>query len=111
MGNFTAGLRRKENVGFYICRLLENAFPKARKIIYSKFLLTFRLLLVESSVIIIFYVIFLMRYAGTIINYFEKKNFSIKRKQGVNYCFRPLILSVFTTVGSRLKSEQKEKEK
>lgn len=38
LGNFTAGLRRKENVGFYTCRLLENAFPKARKVIYSKFL-------------------------------------------------------------------------
>ena len=35
----------------------------------------------------------------------------LKRKQGVNNCFKPLILSVFTTVASRLKSEQKEKEK
>ena len=33
------------------------------------------------------------------------------RKQGINNCFEPLILSVFTTVASRLKSEQKEKEK
>ena len=31
-------------------------------------------LLVENSVIVIFYVIFLMRYA-VIINYFEKKKF------------------------------------
>ena len=41
----------------------------------------------------------------------EKKFFPVKRKQGVNNCFKPLILSVFTTVASRLKSEQKEKEK
>ena len=69
-----------------------------------------RPLLVESSVIVIFYAIFLMRYA-VIINYFGKKNFPIKRKEGVNNCFKPLISSVFTTVASRLKSEQKEKEK
>ena len=37
--------------------------------------------------------------------------FLIKRKQGVNNCFKLLISSVFTTVASRLKSEQKEKEK
>ena len=37
--------------------------------------------------------------------------FPIKRKHGVNNCFKPLVLSVFTTVVSRLKSEQKEKEK
>ena len=37
--------------------------------------------------------------------------FSIKRKQRVDNCFKPPILSVFTTVASRLKSEQKEKEK
>ena len=37
--------------------------------------------------------------------------FPIKRKQGVNNCFKPLILSVFTTVASRLISEQKGKEK
>ena len=67
-----------------------------------------RLLLVESLIIVIFYVIFLMCYA--VINYyFGKKFFSIKRKQEVNNCFKPLILSVFTTVASRLKSEQKEK--
>ena len=34
----------------------------------------------------------------------------MKRKQGENNCFKSLILSVFTTVASRLKSEQKEKE-
>ena len=44
-----------------------------------------KLLLVESSVIAIFYVIFLIRYA-VIINYFGKFFFPIKRKQGVNYC-------------------------
>ena len=55
--------------------------------------------------------IFLMCYA-VIINYFgEKSCFPIKRKQGVNNCFKPLILCVFTTVASRLKSKQKEKEK
>ena len=70
-------------------------------------------LLVESSVIVIFYMIFLMRYA-LIVNYklFSKKNFfPIKRKQGVNNYFEPLISSVFNTVASRLKSEQKEKQK
>ena len=51
-----------------------------------------------------------MNYA-VIMNYFGKKNFPIKRKQGVNNCFKPLTLSVFTTVASRLKVEQKEKEK
>ena len=35
--------------------------------------------------------------------------FPIKRKQGVNNCFDPLISSVFTTAASRLKLEQKEK--
>ena len=51
-------------------------------------------LLVENSVIVIFYVIFLMRYA-VIINYFEKKKFfPIKTNQGVNNCFKPLISSV-----------------
>ena len=48
---------------------------------------------------------FLMCYAVIIILEFF---FSIKRKQGVNNCFKPLISSVFTTVASRLKSEQKE---
>ena len=46
-----------------------------------------------------------------IINYFGKKKFPIKRKQWENNCFKPLISSVFTTAASRLKSEQKEKEK
>ena len=47
---------------------------------------------------------FLMCYAVIIILDF----FFIKRKQGVNNCLKPLISSVFTTVASRLKSEQKE---
>ena len=64
---------------------------------------------VESSVIVIFYVIFLMRSAVIII--LEKHFFPISRKQGVNNCFKPLIMSVFTTAAFRLKSEQKEKEK
>ena len=33
----------------------------------------------------------------------------MKRKQGINNCFKALILSVFSTVAYRLKSEQKEK--
>ena len=49
-----------------------------------------------------------MCYA-VIVNYFGKKNFPIKRKQWVHNCFKPLISSVFTSVVSRLKSEQKEK--
>ena len=49
-----------------------------------------------------------MPYAVIII--LEKK-IPMKRKQGVNNCFKPLIWSVFTTVASRLKSEQKEKER
>ena len=66
-------------------------------------------MLVESSVIVIFYMIFLMCYA-VIINYFGKIIFfRIKIEQGVNNCFKPLILSAFTTVASRLKSEQKGK--
>ena len=44
-----------------------------------------------------------------IINYSRKNVFSIKRKQGINNCFKPLILSAFTAVASRLKSEQKGK--
>ena len=52
-----------------------------------------------------------MRYAVIINYYFGKKNFSNKEKTGGTKCFKPLILSVFTTVASRLKSEQKEKEK
>ena len=66
-------------------------------------------LLVESSVIVVFYVIFLMPDA-VIINYFEKKFFQW-RENGTNNCFKPLISSVFTTVATRLKSEQKETEK
>ena len=66
-----------------------------------------RLLLVESLVII-FYVIFLMGHAVSII--LEKK-IAIKRKQGVNNCFKPVISAVFATVAFRLKSEQKEKKK
>ena len=62
-------------------------------------------LLLESSVTVIFNVILLMRYA-VIINFFPSK-----RKHGVNNCFKPLISSVFITVASKLKSEQKEKEK
>ena len=54
--------------------------------------------------------IFLMHYAVIII-ILEKNFFPIKRKQGVNNCFKPLISPAFTTVVSRLKSEQKEKEK
>ena len=52
-----------------------------------------------------------MRYAVIILIILEKNIFPIKRKQGVNNCFKPLISSVFTTAASRLKSEQNEKEK
>ena len=62
--------------------------------------------LVKSLDIFIFHVIFLMCYVVIIILDFF---FSIKRKQGVNNCFKPLISSVFTTAAFRLKSEQKEK--
>ena len=48
--------------------------------------------------------IFLMRYA-VIISYFGNFCFPIKRKQGVNNCFKQLFYA------SRLKPEQKEKEK
>ena len=68
----------------------------------------FRPLLVENLVIVIFYVIFFMCYA-VIVNYFGKIFFPIKRKQWVHNCFKPLISSAFTSVVSRLKSEQKEK--
>ena len=61
-------------------------------------------LLVGSSVIVIFYALCCNYY------YFGKNKSPIKRKQGVNDCFKPLIPSVFTTVASRLKSEPKEKE-
>ena len=67
------------------------------------------LLLVESSVIVIFHMNFLM-HCVVIINYLGI--FFIKLKKiGVNNCFKPLISFVVTTVASRLKSEQKEKEK
>ena len=49
-----------------------------------------------------------MRYVIVIINYSGK---IFLPKQGVNNCFKPLVPSVFTTVASRSKSEQKEKEK
>ena len=45
-----------------------------------------RPLLVKSLVIVVFYVIFLMRYAVIII--LEKKTFPIKRKQWVSNCFK-----------------------
>ena len=56
-----------------------------------------------------------MRYT-VIINYelFWKFLFPVKRKQGVNNCFKPLIsfaLLLLSSAASRLKSEQKEKEK
>ena len=42
----------------------------------------------------------------------EKKKIPIKKKQVVSNCFiKPLISSAFTTVASRLNSEQKEKDK
>ena len=43
--------------------------------------------------------------------FWKKTFFPIKKKQGVNNWFKPLISSVFTTVASTLKLEQKEKEK
>ena len=70
-----------------------------------------RPLLVESLITVIFYVIFLMRYVIIIIILEKNFFFSIMRKQGINNCFKPPILSVFTTLVSRLNSEQKEKEK
>ena len=42
-----------------------------------------------------------------VINYFGNFFFLIKRKR-VNNCFKPLILSAFTTATSRLESEQKK---
>ena len=66
-----------------------------------------RLLLVESSVIVTFYMIFL---CGNYY-YFLKFFFPTKRKKGVHNSFKPLILSVFNTIASGLKSNQKEKEK
>ena len=67
-----------------------------------------RPLLVESLVIVIF-CDFFMWYV--VINYFWRFFFPTKRKKGVNNCFKSIILSVFTTVASRLKSKKKEKEK
>ena len=54
-----------------------------------------------------------MRYV-VIINYqlfWKTFFFQLREDRGVSNCFKPLILSVFTTVASRLRSEQKEKEK
>ena len=42
--------------------------------------------------------------------FLEKKNVQSRENRASN-CFKPLILSVFTTVAPRLKSEQNEKEK
>ena len=55
---------------------------------------------------------FLCEFFGALCGnhyYFGKIFFPIKRKQGVNNCFKPLIVSVFTTVASKLKSEQKKR--
>ena len=43
-----------------------------------------------------------------IINYLGKNIFPVKRKHRVNNCFKSLILSVFTTVASRLKSTKRK---
>ena len=67
-----------------------------------------RPLLVEGSVIVIFYVIFLM-CSAVIIYYFGKIFFPINRKQGVNNCFKSLISSVFTTV--KIISGEKKRER
>ena len=47
-----------------------------------------------------------MQYA-VIINYFGKK-ISNQEKTGVNNCFKPLILSVFTIVASRLNQTERK---
>ena len=78
-------------------------------LIHMKITVSVRQLLAESSVIVIFYMIFF--YVLCSNYYFVNFFFSIKRKQGISNCFKPLISSVFTTVASRLKSEQKEKGK
>ena len=39
----------------------------------------------------------------------EKLFFPIKRKKGVNDCFKTVVSSVLTTIASRLKSEQKKR--
>ena len=48
--------------------------------------------------------------ANKVINYIGEKHFPTKMKQGVKNCFKSLISSVFTTIPSRLKPEQKEKQ-
>ena len=61
-------------------------------------------LLVESSVMVIFYALCGNYYSfGTF--------FSNQEKAGVKNCFKPLILSVFTIAASRLKSEKKRNNK
>ena len=64
--------------------------------------------LVENLFIVILYMIFLIPYE-VIICYFGKNFFPIMRKQGLKNCLS-LCFHVFT-ITSRLKSEQKEKEK
>ena len=60
-------------------------------------------LLVESSVMVIFYAL-----CG---NYYSFGTFFSNQEKAVGKeLFKPLILSVFTTAASRLKSEPKEKE-
>ena len=68
-------------------------------------------LLVENSVIVIFYVIFWCAMRKLLItNYFGKKFFfPIKRTQGVNNCFKLLISFVFTTAVSRLNQNKKKR--
>ena len=72
-----------------------------------------RSLLVESSVTYFlrdFFDVLCGNYQLLII--LEKKKIPIKKKQVVSNCFiKPLISSAFTTVASRLNSEQKEKDK
>ena len=67
-----------------------------------------------ESLVVVIPDLTLMRYvdfdALLIINYFANNVFQL-RENGVNNCFETLISSVFTTVASRVKSEQKEKEK
>ena len=65
-----------------------------------------RQLLVESLVVFIFYMIFLMCYAVIINHYFRK--FLEKTKQEGKQLFKG---SAFTAVSSRLKLKEKEKEK
>ena len=72
--------------------------------VFLLLLVNFGLLLVESLVIVIFYMIFL-----AVIIILEKKVFLIQSKQAVSNCFKTLFWSVSTTAASRLNSEQKEK--